>query len=86
MNHEHVIECDEMIQNLNSYVDGELDSAICNDIEAHLRVCPKCRVVVNTLKKTIQLYREDGQETSLSPEAKQRLLSCLDLEDYVDSE
>ena len=75
-----------MILTLNSYVDGELDSAVCSDIEAHLRVCPKCRVVVNTLKKTIQLYREDGQKTTLSPEARQRLLSCLDLEDYVESE
>jgi predicted anti-sigma-YlaC factor YlaD len=86
MTHQHGIDCSEMIQNLNGYVDGELDSSLCSDIEAHLRVCPKCRVVVNTLKKTIQLYQEDGKETSLSPEAKQRLLSCLDLEDYAESD
>ncbi len=84
MMHLHDLDCKEMIQNLNSYVDGELDSSLCSDIESHLKTCTKCRVVVNTLKKTIQLYQEDGEETTLTPEARQRLLSCLDLEDYVD--
>lgn len=86
MTHQHDLDCSETIQNLNNYIDGELDASLCGDIEAHLRVCPKCRVVVNTLKKTIQLFQADGEETSLSPEARQRLYACLDLDDYAETD
>ena len=86
MTHQHDLDCSKTIENLNNYIDGELDPSLCNDIEAHLRICPKCRVVVNTLKKTIQLYQADGEETSLSPEARQRLLACLNLEENADPE
>jgi predicted anti-sigma-YlaC factor YlaD len=86
MTHQHDVDCNDTIQNLNNYIDGELDSSLCSDIEAHLKVCPKCRVVVNTLKKTIQLFQADGEETVLSPEARQRLFSCLDLDENANAD
>jgi anti-sigma factor RsiW len=82
--HEHEIGCQDIVKNLNSYIDGELDAEICGQLEAHIQSCPKCQVVVNTLKKTIQLYQVDGEKTSLPEDARKRLFASLDLEEYVD--
>jgi predicted anti-sigma-YlaC factor YlaD len=76
--------CEAILQNLNAYIDGELNSILCGKIEAHIEACPNCQVVVNTLKKTIQLYQVDRENTTLPEDARKRLYACLDLEDYVD--
>ena len=34
--------CSEVLALLSEYVDGELDSAVVERIEAHLRGCPNC--------------------------------------------
>jgi len=83
MKHEHNLGCQDILKNLNAYIDGELDAAMCNQVEAHIEACPDCQIVVNTLKKTIQLYQVDSQDTALPPEARKRLFACLDLDDYV---
>lgn len=77
------MDCKEIIQNLNAYIDGEIEETLCADIEAHIETCSNCQIVVNTLKKTIHLYKEDGRETVLSSEARRRLFACLDLDDYA---
>lgn len=84
--HEHDMECQDIVKNLNGYIDGELDSELCNQLETHIQSCPKCQVVVNTLKKTIHLYQVDGEQTSLPEDARKRLYACLDLEDYVEKD
>jgi anti-sigma factor RsiW len=50
--------CQEIKQQLSGYLDGELDAAVCAELERHLRDCDNCRVVVDTVRKTILLYRE----------------------------
>jgi hypothetical protein len=40
-------------------------------------------VVVNTLKRTIELYQEEENATSLPAEAKKRLYSRLSLDDFL---
>ncbi len=50
--------CQEIKQQLSDYLDGELDPAVCAELEQHLRGCDNCRVMVDTLHKTILLYRE----------------------------
>jgi len=82
MTHQHDMDCQDILQNLHAYIDSELGSGLCGDIEAHLHACPDCQIVVNTLKKTIQLYKVDGQQTTLPGEVKKRLLVSLDLENY----
>ncbi len=83
MTHEHKFYCKDMVKNLNAYIDGELDNALCGEIEEHINSCSNCQVVVNTLKKTIQIYQSDGRETKLPPEVRKRLYASLDLDDYV---
>jgi predicted anti-sigma-YlaC factor YlaD len=71
--------CREIKDKLSAYLDGELESALCAEIEQHLRGCDDCRVMVDTLNKTIMLYRNYGQET-VPPEVHERLTRVLNLQ------
>ncbi|MDF1520547.1 MAG: zf-HC2 domain-containing protein [Brevefilum sp.] len=82
MTHEHDITCQNILENLNTYIDGELGDEICADIEAHIQTCLDCRIVVNTLKKTIELCKYADSESSLPVETRHRLFAKLNLEDY----
>jgi anti-sigma factor (TIGR02949 family) len=81
MKHEHGFDCKDTIQNLNAFIDGELDAILCEEIEEHLQDCPNCQVVVNTLKKTIQIYQSDSRITQLPKDVRERLYACFDLDD-----
>lgn len=71
--------CRDLKDRLSEYLDGELESALCSEIEQHLRDCDDCRVVVDTLNKTITLYRNYGQ-ASVPPDTHDRLTRVLYLE------
>lgn len=50
------LDCRQFILQLSNYLDGELDSSLQADLERHLQKCPDCRMVVNTTKKTIDIF------------------------------
>ncbi len=50
--------CDDLIGELSDYIDGELDSELCKKLEKHLAACDNCRLMVDTMKMTVQLCRE----------------------------
>lgn len=77
--HEHA-RCHEILSQLNAYADGELDDLLCRDLEQHLSGCPDCRIVLDTLTKTIALYHTLREEAvALPPEVEERLLRQLKL-------
>jgi len=80
MNHHTANDCQETLQRLNAYIDGELDPSLCSDLEAHIEACVDCRIVLNTIQKTIQLCQNDGEQTTLPPGARERLMVSLGLE------
>jgi hypothetical protein len=45
--------------------------------------CTNCTVVVNTLKRTIELYQVEEDSTDLPEDAKKRLYSRLSLDDFL---
>lgn len=51
--------CEDLLKTLNEYVDGEIDPAICREFEKHLQGCNPCQIVVDTVRKTIALYKDD---------------------------
>jgi len=71
--------CKDMLGELSNYIDGELDADLCAEIEAHLRDCPDCRLMVDTLRKTVVVYRRHGQG-EFPPDVRSRLYAVLDLE------
>ena len=53
------MKCDELLKLLGDYVDGQVDPGLCKELEGHLAGCDPCRVVIDNLRKTIRLYREN---------------------------
>ncbi|MFH0872766.1 MAG: zf-HC2 domain-containing protein [bacterium] len=51
--------CKDLLEAISDYVDGELDESLCADIEEHLKNCEPCRVVIDTTRKTITLFKEN---------------------------
>ena len=73
------MKCGEMLGALSDYIDGELEARLCAEIEAHMRECPDCQVMVDTLRKTVVLYRRHGH-AEMPPDVRTRLYAVLDLE------
>ncbi|HWQ14871.1 MAG TPA: anti-sigma factor [Roseiflexaceae bacterium] len=78
--HAHSLEeCRRLLAQLNDYVDGDLAQDLCQALEAHLDGCANCRVVLDSLTKTVALYhglREAPVE--LPPGVEERLLQRLE--------
>ena len=76
--------CTDLLAALSAFLDGEASAELCDEIERHLSDCSDCRVVVDTLRKTVLLYRQLSQPP-LSPEALKRLYKRLNLEPFLAS-
>lgn len=68
--------CEELLAALNEYVDGQIDLPMCKAFEAHLQGCNPCQVVVDNIRKTIQLYKA-GEPYELPAELHRQLRSVL---------
>jgi len=66
------LNCQKVFQEISSYLDGDLDMELKRAIEAHTCGCHHCEVVVNTTRKTIELYC-DGRLFALPFEVRERL-------------
>lgn len=88
MNHEHKPhehgDCRHLLSTLSDYVDGDLGVSLCAELERHLAECENCRVVVDTLRRTIYLYRATSTPEPVPDEVKERLHKRLRLEDLLE--
>ena len=73
--------CSHLLADLSDYIDQQASAEVCQEIERHMASCEDCRVVVDTLRKTITLYQE-LPGPSLSAAARERLFATLDLADF----
>lgn len=79
--HQH---CKDLLERFSQYIDGELDESLCLEIEHHIADCDDCRIMLDTLKKTIVLYRtKEKEEETLPLDVRDRLVKRFDLEDYL---
>jgi len=81
MKHPHDSQCQEILKDLNDYIDGDLDSDLCNVLESHLESCSDCQIVLKTLEKTIEICQQDCESIILPAEMRQRLFNRLGLEE-----
>ena len=77
-------DCQALLDSLSDYVDGTLHDKLCAEIEMHISACDKCRIVVDTLRKTISLYQIPRTPPTIPEDVRQRLYRRLYLEDFLD--
>ena len=58
--------CTEFLAKLTDYFDGQIDPTLLAEVKQHLCSCHHCEVVVDTTRKTIDIYR--GHESYNLPE------------------
>lgn len=76
-------ECRQLLDSLSDYVDGDLQQELCDEIELHMKDCDNCRIVVDTLSKTISLYQTSSDPAIVPEEVRQRLFHRLDLDEFL---
>lgn len=81
-NHNHE-KCARYLREISDYIDGDLDPRLCKELEEHMAGCDNCTVVVNTLKRTIELYQGEETADELSTDAKKRLFKRLSLDEFL---
>jgi anti-sigma factor RsiW len=70
------MKCEDLLQALNDYVDGDIDPGVCAEFESHLAGCNPCQIVVDNIRQTITLYRA-GQPYALPVEFRAKLHQTL---------
>jgi anti-sigma factor (TIGR02949 family) len=81
MNHNHTGECKTLLGSLSDFIDGELDDEMCQELQRHMAGCENCRVVLDTMTRTIYLYQTSEAETKLPEDVRGRLFNTLNLDD-----
>ncbi len=82
--HRHTDECSRVLDHLNDYIDDKLSPELCTELEAHLAECENCRVVYDTLNKTLYLVHQLREQPPQLPEAVEyRLFAVMKLEQFI---
>ncbi len=78
--HHHTHNCQELLEQIYDYIDGELEAKLCAELEQHLTGCNDCRVMVETTKKMLVLYHRQYQhnQVALSEKTITRLWQTLE--------
>lgn len=76
-------DCQHLLGSLSEYVDGEACAELCDEIERHLEDCENCQIVIDSLRKTILLYRQGEEDPEMPGDVRQRLFHCLNLDDFI---
>lgn len=75
--------CCELLGALSEYIDGDLAEELCIDLERHIQGCSNCKIVYNTLQKTIELYQQVGEHEPMPEDVRGRLYKRLDISEYL---
>jgi len=69
-------DCKKHFKRISEYLDGELDDRACKELKESLDKCPECLECLSSLKKSIRLFKEAGEE-EMPAEIRERLRSNL---------
>ncbi|HTY01180.1 MAG TPA: zf-HC2 domain-containing protein [Bacteroidota bacterium] len=58
-------------------LDQSVDSPECREIRRHIEGCPDCQSYLDSLKKTVVLYRAETSAKSVPPAVHRRLMKII---------
>ena len=72
-----MLTCEQFLQELDDYLDLNLDMELKGRLESHVSECPSCFAVVDTTQKIMQLYK-GAEPKTLPDDVKTRMLKALE--------
>jgi anti-sigma factor RsiW len=70
------LKCKDIVRELNSILDGELEPALLAEVERHLSHCEDCQLIVDQTRRTITFYC-NSQPAALPDDVHNRLHAAL---------
>lgn len=71
-----MVTCKDFMRELGEYLDESTDPALRAELDRHINECPNCWVVLDTTKRTINIYK--GLEAQPLPERlRARLMEAV---------
>lgn len=70
------MKCADFLKELSDYLDGNTNEGLKAELDEHLHWCHECHVVMNTTKRTIEIYR-DNQLFELPEPLRNRLHEAI---------
>jgi predicted anti-sigma-YlaC factor YlaD len=70
--------CRRMVSVFSDYLDRDMRESVCRKVDEHLKDCPECKVYLDTLNRTITLYRDLGDVAVPGP-VQRRLFATIRL-------
>lgn len=77
--HIHTLSCGKVYEHLCENLDAKLDSESCRRIKEHIEGCENCSALLDSLKKTVYLYKRYPCP-QLPSGSRKKLLSVIRLE------
>jgi anti-sigma factor RsiW len=70
------VKCKDFLNELTDYLDGKINENLRMELDEHLHWCHECHVVMDTTKKTIEIYR-DNELYELPNDLRDRLHQAI---------
>jgi len=51
--------CEHVLEQLSDFIEGDIDAVLRAEIEAHLKMCRKCSVLHNSLRKVLIIVADE---------------------------
>ena len=67
------------VHEICNYLGQDLDNPMCKELIQHLKECPDCQFYLETVKLTVNLFRETHPAKPVPEDLKKKLLTSLNL-------
>ena len=54
-----MVNCETVLEQLSNFIDREIDPALRAEIEAHLKMCRRCTVLHDSLRKVLVIVADE---------------------------
>lgn len=72
-----MVSCEHVLEQLSNFIEGEIDPALHAEIEAHLKMCQRCSVLHDSLRKVLVIVA-DGRTFEIPVGYSERLHAFID--------
>lgn len=69
--------CPDVLPILSRYLEGDIGSEQCAEMDRHVAQCPRCRVRCDSLRSTLALCRTSAKGATVPPEVQEAVRNAL---------